>query len=281
VTLEHASVALNGVIIAATSPAALGRPPIGGAEDMSPTLTRRRLIRSGADIALFAPLAGVAAGCGTDAGDQTNSVPVASPSKPRSGSEALDRLVAGNERFVAGTTANAGQDSVRRVEIAQGQEPFAIVLGCSDSRVPPTVIFDQGLGDLFVIRVAGNTATSPIVVGSVEYAAEHLHSVLVMVLGHSSCGAVKAAVAEVTTGSTEEGSIRKAVAPIVPVVEQAHHDDPGLSEDELVEQSISANIERALEDLQAQPILSHLVEAGDLKIVGAEYDLHSGKVRLL
>lgn len=130
--------------------------------------------------------------------------------------EALAKLVAGNTRFVEGKQAQKDVGNTRRTELTKGQQPFAVILSCSDSRVPPEHIFDQGLGDIFVVRVAGNVADS-IELGSVEYAAEHLGSPLILVLGHQMCGAVKATVA----GGKPEGNIGSIVKKIEPAVKKA------------------------------------------------------------
>ena len=190
--------------------------------------------------------------------------------------------MAGNERYIEGKGAHQVDESVRRVALAEEQKPYAAILGCADSRVPPEVIFDQGLGDLFVVRIAGNTTQDPLVVGSVEYAAEHLGSILLMVLGHQGCGAVKAAVATATEGAHQEGEIQSFVDPIVPVVKKAKRASPGASKEALTEQSIRANVKQSVDELShSEPLLEHLVEKGKLKIVGAEYQLKSGKVEVL
>jgi carbonic anhydrase len=224
---------------------------------MTSGLTRRRLIGSGVGIA-------------------------SAQERPRTGDEALAELLAGNKRFVEGRLRNERRGSVRREQIAEEQKPFAIVLGCSDSRVPPEVLFDQGLGDLFIVRVAGNTATDPVVVGSVEYAAEHLGSVLLMVLGHESCGAVAGAVEVVTEGAHEPGSIGDMIAPVIPAVKQVHRSAPDASTETLVARSVQANIRRAVDELESnEALLSHLIEEGKLKVVGAEYHLETGEVQLV
>jgi len=198
--------------------------------------------------------------------------------RPTSGAAALKALLAGNRRFVRGKPEHPGRDSVRRVEIAEGQKPFAIVLGCADSRVPPEVVFDEGLGDLFVVRVAGNTASEPVVVGSIEYSATTFGSVLLMVLGHDDCGAVKAAVDVVTKGATLPGEIPGVVEPIVPAVEEAQNASPA----DLLDQAIKANITRTATQLKsADSLLTDLVTSGKLKVVGGEYKLKTGKVEMV
>lgn len=255
---------------------------------MIPTVTRRRLIRTGTGLAIstpaVAPLAVFVAGCGEEDAD-TEAMPstsAATAKPPRNGDEALEWLLDGNKRFAADREHNLGRDIVHRAELAEGQKPFAVILGCADSRVPPEVIFDQGLGELFVVRIAGNTAVDPFVVGSIEYAVEHLGSILVMVLGHQSCGAVKGAIAVASEGAEEPGSIGDFIAPIVPVVEEVSAQEPDLSEDELVEQSVQANVTAAVDELKSgSSLLSKAAETGEIKIVGAEYELHSGEVALL
>ena len=134
--------------------------------------------------------------------------------------QALAWLKAGNRRFVSGRLRHPRRESYRRAAVAEGQAPFAVVLGCADSRVPPEVIYDQGLGDLFVTRIAGNTGTDPYVVGTVEYGAAELGSVAIVVLGHEECGACKAAIDVAENGTQLPGDIGAFVAPIVPIAEQ-------------------------------------------------------------
>jgi carbonic anhydrase len=253
---------------------------------MTSGLTRRRLVESGAVVAVGGSVAAFVAACGGDdsgvASTTTDREHARAHKRPASPDAALEQLIAGNERYIEGKGVHKVDESVRRVALAEEQKPYAAILGCADSRVPPEVIFDQGLGDLFVVRIAGNTAQDPLVVGSVEYAAEHLGSILVVVLGHQGCGAVKAAVATVTEGAHQEGDIQNFVDPIVPVVKKAKRQSPDASTDTLTEQSIRANVQQSVDDLShREPLLQHLVEEGKLKIVGAEYELHSGKVKVL
>lgn len=188
------------------------------------------------------------------------------------GGDALSRLLAGNRRYVAGTITHPNQTAGRRRAVANGQHPFAIILGCSDSRVPPEVVFDQGLGDLFVVRVAGNIA-EPATLASIEYAAEHIGVGLVVVLGHSRCGAVDAAL----KGGDAPGHIAALVTAIAPAMEQTR-DQPG----DRLDNAVKANAELVAEQLRtSDPLLSHLVQDGKLRIVAARYDLDSGKVDVL
>ena len=171
--------------------------------------------------------------------------------------QALERLLAGNQRYVAARQKYPDQTAARRAELSGGQHPFAIVLGCADSRVPPEVIFDQGLGDLFVVRVAGNVVDD-VVLGSIEYAAAHLHTSLVVVLGHSKCGAVGATIA----GGELEGHLPDLAAAIQPAVDQARS-LPG----DLLDNAVVANATMVAEQLRsAEPVLSELVCAGKLRV---------------
>lgn len=190
----------------------------------------------------------------------------------QAGDESLQRLMEGNERHFAKKFIHPDHWEVQRVEVAKGQHPFAILLSCADSRVPPEIIFDQGLGDLFVVRVAGNV-TDPVVLGSIEYAAEHLEVPLVMVLGHERCGAVGAAV----KGGELPGHLDALVAPIKPAVRAAKK-----QKGDLLDNAVRANVQMVVDQLRSsKPLLGHLVHEGKLKVVGARYDLESGRVELL
>ena len=186
--------------------------------------------------------------------------------------QALERLRAGNRRYVTSKQEHPHQTGERRAGLSDGQYPFAVILGCADSRVPPEVIFDQGLGDLFVIRVAGNVLDET-VLGSIEYAAAHLHTPLIVVLGHSRCGAVGATVA----GGELEGHLPSLAAAIQPAVDQVK-DQPG----DLTDNAVRANARMVAEQVRSsEPVLSELVNAGELKVVAARYDLGTGVVELL
>jgi len=186
--------------------------------------------------------------------------------------EALAELKAGNARFVAGKAFKGNQNMARIKEVAAGQHPEAIILGCSDSRVPPEVIFDEGIGDLFVVRVAGNVS-EPATTGSIEYAAEHLHVPLVVVLGHHKCGAVKATA---EAHGPAEGNIGSILAEIQPAVAAAKA-SPG--KEGLVDDAVHENTRLVAGQLLSEsPVLKHLVEAGQVRIVTAVYDLDSGKI---
>jgi carbonic anhydrase len=193
--------------------------------------------------------------------------------------EALKRLQDGNQRFRASqTTIRETSTPSIRGALAGGQKPFAIILSCSDSRVPPEIIFDQGLGEIFVVRVAGNIP-DPVILGSIEYAAEHFKCPLIMVLGHKRCGAVTAAV---ESQGHPHGNIGAIIRTIAPAVEQAKKDARGLSKSDLVESAIDNNIKLVAKSLIRQsPVIRSLVDAGIVKVVNAKYDLDDGTVRLL
>jgi carbonic anhydrase len=194
---------------------------------------------------------------------------------PKTPDEAEKRLLAGNKRFVDGKVKNPRRDSVRRTETAEGQKPFAIILTCSDSRLAPEVVFDEGLGDLFIVRVAGNTgSTDPLLIGSMEYSVLTFDSLLLMVLGHTECGAVKATVDVVTKGETLPGELPAVTQPIVPAV-QAVQNEPA---DQMVDAAIRENVKLNVQGLGQISTFADAVQSGKLKIVGYEYQLDSGKV---
>ena len=194
--------------------------------------------------------------------------------------EALERLREGNRRFVSGARSHDTLTSrTRRDELAAGQEPFAIILGCSDSRVPAEIVFDQGLGDLFVIRVAGNIVASS-QVGSVEFAAARFGTRLVVVLGHSRCGVVLATLEELQQPShSQSRNLRSIVDRVRPSVEallatELRHDPDGL-----VRQAVRANIRVSASHLRhGSELLEQLVHNDGLLVVGAEYSLETGVV---
>jgi carbonic anhydrase len=189
---------------------------------------------------------------------------------------ALQELLDGNQRYAAGRQTHPHQTTLRRQELVPHQAPFAIILGCADSRVPPEVIFDQGLGDLFVVRVAGNIVDEA-VLGSLEYAAEHLKTPLLVVLGHKSCGAVRATAEILAAGQVGEGRLKYIVKAIQPAVARAEK-APG----DLLENATRFNVLSTVEQLEnLAPFLSTLVQEKKLKICGMYYDLESGTVELL
>ena len=197
--------------------------------------------------------------------------------------EALQRLKDGNARFVAGDIDPSSLDfRAKREELSDGQSPFAIVLGCSDSRVPVEFVFDQGLGDLFVIRVAGNIAARS-QIGSIEFAAQKFGARLAVVLGHTRCGAVEAAVAELNKPSEQQSpNLRFIVDRIRPAVDRIIAEGYGHDPDSLVSAVVRENARLSVEALSnGSEIIQRLVKEQGLKIVGAEYCLRSGKVEFL
>ncbi len=194
--------------------------------------------------------------------------------------EALERLREGNRRFASDDgSRDALTSPTRRREVAEAQEPFAIILGCSDSRVPAEIVFDQGLGDLFVIRVAGNIV-APSQVGSVEFAAERYHTRLVVVLGHSNCGAILATLEELGRPSQDQSrNLRSIVDRIRPSVEMLLTTEPVRHPDTLVREAVRANIRTSVDHLRhGSEVLEQLIQTEGLLVVGAEYSLETGVV---
>lgn len=195
-----------------------------------------------------------------------------------SADEALQRLMDGNKHYLEGQmTACRLCDTAKREELAKGQKPYAIVLSCSDSRVPPEIIFDKAMGELFVVRVAGNIP-DPVVLGSIEYAAEHIGSPLIMVLGHERCGAVTATV---DAKGKAHGNIGSIVKTIAPAAQKAQKEMKGKPKAEIVEAASDANVQMVAANLtKKSPVIAKLVKEGKIKIVTAKYDLDDGKVTL-
>jgi carbonic anhydrase len=193
---------------------------------------------------------------------------------------ALDRLKEGNRRFVANVRGHeALANEARRIELTAGQEPFAIVLGCSDSRVPAEIVFDQGLGDLFVIRVAGNIV-APSQIGSVEFAAERFGTRLVVVLGHSRCGAILATLDELHRPTDKQSRhLHSIVDRIRPSVEALLATERHRDADALVNDAVRANVRVSASQLRhGSGILEQLIDREGLVVVGAEYSLETGEV---
>lgn len=191
----------------------------------------------------------------------------------------LARLLEGNKRFVAGKSARVGKTPQDFATSAMGQAPLAAIVGCADSRVPPELIFDQGVGDLFVVRVAGNvfSGAGPIVKGSIEFAVAELGVRLLMVLGHSKCGAVAAAIKHIEIKDALPGAIEGLVDLVRPAVVAAKG-RPG----DPLDAVIRANVDRCVARAKgADPILSKFVEKGTLKVVGGVYDLATGVVEIV
>ena len=183
--------------------------------------------------------------------------------------EAKRLLAEGNIRFVSGKTLHPRQNSDRRKEVANGQHPFAIILGCADSRTSPEILFDQGLGDLFVAREAGNVIDDH-TIGGIEYAVEHLHVSLIVVLGHEHCGAIAAA----RDTSVAKGHVKSILASIQPAVKATRGQD--------AEATCRANIKNIVVAIRSsEPLLKHLVDSGEVVVVGAYYNLDTGIVTFL
>jgi carbonic anhydrase len=199
-----------------------------------------------------------------------------------SAADALTRLRDGNHRFVSGQTPTQTlSNNVRRI-LATDQAPFAIVLGCSDSRVPAELVFDQGFGDLFVIRVAGNIV-APSQVGSVEFAASRFGTKLVVVMGHSQCGAIEATLEELLDGATSQSrSLSSIVDRVRPAVETLLAGRPGIDRKTLAREAVRANVRSSVDHLShGSELLERLVYNDGLLIVGAEYSLDTGVVTFL
>ena len=197
----------------------------------------------------------------------------------QSADEALKLLKEGNERFVTMKVEHPNISVERRADAAvKEHRPFAIVLECSDSRVPVEAIFDRGIGDIFVVRVAGNIATDPSVIGSIEYAAEHLKSPLLVIMGHVGCGAVKAAI----SGHPLEGDIRAIQKTIESAAERVKKEQPTLEGDGLTSAVVKENVLQAKETLFSKSEeIKKMAEEGKLKIAPAVYDLNTGAVEWL
>lgn len=188
---------------------------------------------------------------------------------------ALEQLLAGNERFAANMAQDPNHSSARRMMVAGGQQPFATIFSCVDSRVPPEIVFDRGLGDLFVIRTAGHVIDNA-VLGSLEFGVAELGIPLLMVMGHEKCGAVNATIEAIEKQMPAPAQIGTLVEAITPAVEAAH----GQSGD-LLDNAIQANTRLVVEQLVNTPILSAAVANGQLLIVGGRYDLDTGKVEMV
>lgn len=202
--------------------------------------------------------------------------PPTGPASPQlTPAQALAALKRGNQEFLAGRPVTQDTDGRRRLAIARAQYPIAVLVSCSDSRVPPELLFGRGLGQLFIIRNAGNTIDT-VAMGSLEYAVAELNVPLVVVMGHERCGAVAAAVSVVTEGATFPGSIGQMVEPIIPAVLDARRANPG----DLLDASVRANVSRTVKRLRefSEPLILDRLRQNKLRIVGARYDLDDGTV---
>jgi len=187
-----------------------------------------------------------------------------------------EKLLEGNKRFVSGNLAKKDFSLEKRKELLKGQKPYAVVVGCSDSRVPPEIIFDQGLGDIFVIRVAGNVL-DPVSLGSIEYAVEHLKTPLIVILGHTRCGAVHATI---HSHGKAEGNLKAIVEKIMPAVSKAKR--VAKSEEDLLNKAIEENVKLQKEFmLRNSKIIKEYVKANKVQIVMAIYDLETGELKII
>jgi carbonic anhydrase len=191
--------------------------------------------------------------------------------------DALQRLKAGNARFVAGTTRFPTVQKEILAKLTKGQNPYATILSCSDSRVPPELIFDAGLGELFIIRVAGNVF-SPEIGGSLQYAGRHLHTPLFVVLGHTNCGAVAAAIETRLRGTREHSRIQLLVECILPGLEDL---DPQLTPEAMLAEAVEANVRWTMRQILETPEGRERKVEGQVKLVGAIYEIETGLVRFL
>ena len=196
---------------------------------------------------------------------------------PRTADEALARLKEGNDRFVAGHARFPTVQKEVLAELAIGQEPYATILGCSDSRVPPELVFDAGFGELFVVRVAGNVLGASIL-GTLQYAATHLHTPLFVVMGHEGCGAVQAALEAKFEGAVHKSRIAILLEGILPALDGLDERQPHAA---LMHAAVEANVRHAVAEVRATPEAQARRARGDMKLVGAVYDLESGHVRFL
>jgi carbonic anhydrase len=230
-------------------------------------------------LGLGALAVGALAGCGSDTAAVTKDAKTGESPEPAASTapQALARLRAGNQRFAASKQRHPDQTKARRTELARGQHPFALVLACVDSRVPPELVFDQGLGDLFVARSAGQVLDDA-VVGSIEYGVAELHVPLVVVLGHEKCGAVKATLEAVEKKSPALGNdIDALVTAIRPAVEKAEAEHAS----DALDAAVRYNVANIVAELKSGPVLKPAVAAGTLQVVGARYALNTGIVSFL
>jgi len=199
------------------------------------------------------------------------------PDSGRNAEDALQRLKAGNARFVAGTARFPTVQKEILADLAKGQHPYVTILSCSDSRVPPELIFDAGFGELFIIRVAGNVL-SPEIAGSLQYAGRHLQTLLFVVLGHTNCGAVAAAIEARLRGTRQHSRIQLLVECILPGLEDV---DPQLTPEAMLAQAVEANVRWTMRQILETPEGRERQVEGRVKLVGAIYEIETGLVRFL
>lgn len=228
-------------------------------------ISRRNAIKFGAGVVGAGTLA---VGVGLQPGSEEKAIAASDPTTP---DETIKALLDGNRRFVQRKRTNPHQDTARLAEVAKTQKPFASILSCADSRVPSEIVFDQGFGDLFVCRVAGNIAT-PEEIGSLEFGAAVLGSKVIMVMGHERCGAVAATI----KGASVPGQIGSLLEAIKPAVAKSEG-QPG----DRLENACKANVLVQIEKLKSSPVLAQLIKENKLKIVGGYYDLDTARVSLV
>ncbi|WP_268797944.1 carbonic anhydrase [Pseudomonas huanghezhanensis] len=234
---------------------------------MNPSLSRRKILQC----ACCLPVAAVLA-------ELPLTAMAATPTSPRTTltpDQALQRLREGNEAFMGDKEINTERNRARRLEIAKGQTPFCVLISCSDSRVPPELLFGRGLGELFIVRNAGNTVDTT-ALGSVEYAISQLGVPLIVVMGHENCGAVAAAVSVVEDNTLYPGAIGEMIEPIIPAVLTAK---AGKAKN-LLEASVKSNVQRTVTRLRSasEPTLFNPIKEGKVRVVGAYYSLENGAV---
>lgn len=261
--------ALAGTLLAGSGGGSHGSTPAPAAPTMKPATTSTP-----------APTAKPATTTPTTPAAPAHTAAAATPGSfkaPAAAELALTILRDGNARFTSGTTSGPNRDASRVKAVASGQEPFATILTCADSRVAPELLFDRGIGELFIIRVAGNVADGD-EIGTIEYGAGHLNTPLIVVMGHSKCGAVKA----VCSGATVHGSIPGLVDNIIPAYELVKEQHPDLKDDALVKAVIQQNVWQSIDDLYTRSDeVRELVMNGKAMVVGAVYDLDTGAVQWL
>ena len=199
------------------------------------------------------------------------------PDAPKTADAVLQRLIEGNARFVRGEPRFSVVCTEKLADLARAQKPYATIVGCSDSRVAPELVFDAGLGELFIIRVAGNVI-SPEVMGSIQYAALHLETPLFVVLGHEGCGAVAAALDAIHRGKQHATHIQNLLEVIIPGLV---HIEPGLGSQEELERGVEANVRWSMTQILGVPGARARAAEGRMKLVGAVYEIATGRVRFL
>ncbi len=234
---------------------------------MTPSFSRRKILKCACCLPIAAAL--------IELPSLANAATPSSPRTSMTADQALKTLREGNDAFMSDKMVASETNRARRLEIAKGQTPFCVLISCSDSRVPPELLFGRGLGELFIVRNAGNTVDTA-ALGSVEYAVSQLGVPLVVVMGHEKCGAVSAAVSVVEDNIVYPGAIGEMIEPIIPAVLAAK----AKKTNNLLEASVKSNVQRTVERLRSasEPTLMNPIKEGKVKVVGAYYSLENGKV---